>query len=458
METSSNNTTAHIRGVSDDIPRDVITSYRWVVLAAFGLVLFSQALLWLTFAPIETEVQTALGIGHFPVRLLALVEPLTFIALATWIGMLADRRGFRFTVALGLGLMVPAAAARAVAADLGLPGHTLYWILLAMQLVISAGACCCVVCIFQMPVKWFPESQRASATGLTSMSLLLGNAAVFPMAALIGRLPPLPSAHEAMMAMGRVLDVFAIVVSVVALLFFALVRREPEAPSRQGSLAPTRGVVRRLLALPDFRALALIFLWGMGIYIALLITMEKLMSFHGFSTEFAALVAGALTVGGIFGSAILPAISDRIGRRRPFILMPAAIAIPLSAVLAFLPIRSLDLVCATVLGFIMLAAQPVLFTMLGEMEDVGPQLAGTAVGVLYGLGSIGQIVIPLLVELFHRTSPSGTLDYRWSMLVIAALGLAGFLFVIRNIPETGPGRLHRLADADLPDQSAGVGS
>lgn len=432
-------------GGSSDAPGDVPTSYRWVVLAAFGLVLFSQALLWLTFAPIETEVQTALGVGHLAVRLLALVDPLVFIALAAWIGMLADRRGFRFTVGLGLGLMVPAAVARAVATHLGLPGHTLYWILLAMQVVISAGACCCVACIFQMPVKWFPESQRASATGLTSMSLLLGNAAVFPLAALIGHVPPLPSAQEATAAMGRVLDVFAIIVTVVALVFFALVRREPEVSLPQGRLTPTRGVVRRLLALPDFRALTLIFFWGLGIYIALLITMEKLMGFHGFSTEFAALVAGAITVGGIFGSAILPAISDRIGRRRPFIFMPALAVVPLSIVIAFLPIRALDLAGAAALGFIMLAAQPVLFTMLGEMEDVGPQLAGTAVGVLFALGSIGQIVIPLLIELFHRTSPAGALDYRWSILIMAGLGLAGFLLIMRSIPETGPGRLEGAA-------------
>jgi hypothetical protein len=53
------------------------SGYRWIVLAAFGLVLFSQSLLWLTFAPIETEVQTALGVGHLPVRFLALVDSLS---------------------------------------------------------------------------------------------------------------------------------------------------------------------------------------------------------------------------------------------------------------------------------------------------------------------------------------------------------------------------------------------
>ncbi len=102
--------------------------------------------------------------------------------------------------------------------------------------------------------------------------------------------------------------------------------------------------------------------------------------------------------------------------------------------------RSLDLACAALLGFVMLAAQPVLFTMLGEMEDIGPHLAATAVGVLFGLGSVGQIVIPLLTELFHRTSPTGALDYRWSILVLGVLGIAGFVFVVRYVPETGPGR------------------
>ncbi len=329
METSPVRNIAPGPGRPDGIAQELISGYRWVVLAAFGLVLFSQALLWLTFAPIETDVQVALGVGHFPVRLLALVDPLVFIALAAFIGMLADRRGFRFTVTLGLGLMVPAAVGRAVAANLGLSGHTLYWVLLVLQLVVSAGACCCVVCVFQMPVKWFPQSQRATATGLAGMGLLLGNALVFPLAAFIGGFPAAPTPDQAMAGLSRVLVVFAVVVSVIAVAFLALIRKDPESPLAQEHLAPGLATVRRLLALPDFRAMCLIFFWGMGTYITLMITMEKLMGFHGFSARFAALVAGALTLGGIFGSMSLPAVSDRLGRRRPFILLPAALPSPL---------------------------------------------------------------------------------------------------------------------------------
>ncbi len=411
--------------------------YRWVVLAAFGLVLFTQSLLWLTFAPIETEAEAALGVGHLAVRLLALVDPLIFIAMAVGIGILADRRGFRFTVRLGLLLMVPAAVMRATAARMGFSGHALYWVLPAMQVVISAGACCCVVCIFQMPAKWFRERQRGTAAGLTSMSLLLGNAAVFPLVNLIAGLPASPSPAEALQGLGRVLDVLAVLVAVVAVLFFAVVRKEPRVPGEGGLLVP--GTVRRLLRLPGFRALTLLFFFGMGFYITLMVTMEKLMSFHGFSPTFAAMAAGAMTMGGILGSATVPPISGRLGRRRPFIMLPALAATPLAVVIAFLHVAPTALGGAVLLGFILLSAQPVIFTMLGEMEEVGPGLAGTAVGILFGIGSVGQIVVPLLLELFGRTSRAGLLDYRWSMLVLGVAGLAGFIAVMRDIPETGPG-------------------
>jgi len=90
-------------------------------------------------------------------------------------------------------------------------------------------------------VKWFPESQRATATGLTTMSLLLAT----PPSSHGGsnsQVPASPSSEQALAAMSRVLDVFAIVVSVAALLFFALVRREPEAPAEEGRMAPDPAV------------------------------------------------------------------------------------------------------------------------------------------------------------------------------------------------------------------------
>ncbi len=412
-------------------------SYRWVVLAVFGFALFTQALLWLTFAPLETATETALGVGHFSVRLLALVDPIAFIVLAAGAGLLADRRGFRFTVTLGLLLMAPAAVGRAVILHLHPAGAALYYPLLAMQIILSVGAVCCVACILQMPVKWFPASQRAKATGLTSMSLLLGNAVVFPLAAGLGSVPAAATAREAQIALTRVLDVFAAITLVAAAAFLLLVKSDPVRV--ESASMPDRRVVRQLFRLPDFRAIALLFFWGLGLYGGLMVTMEKMMRFHGFDVGFAAVVGGGLTFGGILGTLVLPSISDRLGLRRPFIYAAALLTLPCTLALAFWGLQAIDLVAALLLGFFLLAAQPIIFTMLGEMDDVGPGLAGTAVGAVFAFGSFGQVLLPLFIELFRRQGAAGTLDYRWSILILGALGVIGFLFIMRSIPETGPG-------------------
>ncbi len=414
-----------------------VSGYRWVVLAVFGFALFTQALLWLTFAPLETATQTALGVGHFAVRLLALVDPIAFILLAAGVGLLADRRGFRFTVTLGLLLMAPAAVGRAVILHLHPAGAALYYPLLAMQVVLSVGAVCCVACILQMPVKWFPQGQRARATGFTSMSLLLGNALVFPLAAGLGSVPASASAREAQIALSRVLDVFAAITLVAAAAFLLLVRSDPVGAEVHSM--PDRRVVRQLFKLADFRAIALLFFWGLGLYGGLMVTMEKMMRFHRFDAGFAALVGGGLTFGGIVGTLVLPAISDRLGRRRPFIYLAAALMLPCTLALAFWGLQAIDLAAALLLGFFLLAAQPIIFTMLGEMDDVGPGLAGTAVGAVFAFGSFGQVLLPLFIELFRRQGAGGALDYRWSVLILSALGVIGFLFIMRSIPETGPG-------------------
>ncbi len=419
-----------------------VSHYRWAVLAAFGSVLFAQALLWLTFAPLESEAQMVLGVGHFPVRMLALVDPLTYIIVGAGLGMLADRRGFRFTVSLGLGLMVPAALARSLAIHFGPAGSALYGILLAAQVVISVGAFCCIACIFQMPVKWFPAGQRASATGLTTMSLLAGNAVVFPLAAWLGSVPAGAGRHEAQMGLARVLDAFTVIAALIALVFLLVIRDDPPLPLGESELhtVPDRRVARGLFKLADFRAIALTFFWGLGIYGGLMVTMEKLMLFHGFDSRFAALVGGGLTLGGILGSLALPRLSDRLGLRRPFVYLAAGMTVPCVLVLGFWGSRAMDLAAALLLGFCMLATQPIIFAMLGEMEDVGPRLAGTAVGALFAFGSLGQVLLPMTIELLRRTGAGGALDYRWALLILGAVGVVGFLLIMHSIPETGPGR------------------
>ncbi|MBC7229680.1 MAG: MFS transporter [Actinobacteria bacterium] len=415
--------------------------YRWVVLLAFGLVLCVQAFLWISFAPIESSVEKVFGVGSGLVRLLALVGPLMFVFLGSLAGDLADRRGFKFTVSLGAVAISLAGIFRAVVPHLGISGKGQYWIILVCQAAIGGGAVFILVNMSKMPIKWFLEEARAAAIGIVTVFFYLGSAVGIPLVTAIAGIPEGATDLSVMSAgVNRVLTVFAAVMAASTVLFIILAREEPPTPSGPVPEEQKLGVfaaLGRFLGAPTFQALALVSLIGYGAFVGLTVTMEKIIGYHGFSSSFASFVASALIIGGIIGAGILPGLSERIGLRKPFLILAAAVTVPMGFLIGFVGVKALNLTGAFFLGFFLLSALPVTFTIVGEMEEIGPLFAGSAVGTLMALGNIGSLVIPLGMEALKR-SAGETPDYRLSLVLLFVLAVLGMLVVIWRVKETGP--------------------
>ena len=69
--------------------------YRWLILVVFMLAAMVSQLLWLTFAPISSEIRKIFSVSAFDVSLLSMVWPLTFVLLAIPAGIFIDRHGFK---------------------------------------------------------------------------------------------------------------------------------------------------------------------------------------------------------------------------------------------------------------------------------------------------------------------------------------------------------------------------
>ncbi len=63
--------------------------------------------------------------------------------------------------------------------------------------------------------------------------------------------------------------------------------------------------------------LSIIAFIGVGIFTAYLTWVEPVLEEHGLDVETAGLTASALLFGGILGSILIPALSDRLGKRKP---------------------------------------------------------------------------------------------------------------------------------------------
>jgi MFS family permease len=432
--------------------------YRWVVEFALGVVLVVQGFLWLSFAPVETGVQTALGVSRGSVRLLSLAIPFVFIFLGSYAGSLADRRGFKFSAGLGVTLLAVAATVRAVTINFTATGTVNYGVFMVAQLLAGFGTALAFVNISNLPAKWFPQEERALANGLLSVCYFLGTATALLLVPALAGISRETDAAQAISGLRRELVIIAAIAWVAFIIFFTLAREEPSArvalgePSR--SMRATRRVLLDvLLRSPTFVALCM---WGLidsGVYVAMTVASEKIITFHGvgFSTQFAALVASLMAAGGIVGSLVMPTASERLGLRRPFIVTISIAPVPTVLVIGLAASRSANILAALAFGFFCMSGLPMTTTILGEMEEVGPALVATATGVLAAVLSVGSVSLPLIMEAFARTSSNGLIDYRWSVIILAALAALGSFIVIRWVGETGP---RRQAEKNSPGSTA----
>jgi MFS family permease len=416
--------------------------YRWVVLLVFGLVLCFQAFLWISFAPIESSVERVLGVSETLVRLLALVGPVMFVFLGSYAGDLSDRRGFKFAVSLGAVIISVFGIIRAIVPHVVDSGTAQYWIMLFCQAAIGSGAVFILVNMSKMPIKWFREESRAMAIGLATLFFYLGTAIGLPLVNALAGIPE-GTTDVAVISAGvnRILWVTAAIMVVGTIIFMLFSKENPPTPS--GPLPDeaklgTWEALKRFMGLPTFRALAFVSLVGYGVYVGLTVTMEKIIGYHGFSSSFATIIASGITVGGIVGAATIPGISEKVGLRKPFLILASLVILPMGLIIGFVGIKALDVIGALLLGIFLLPALPVTFTVVGEMEDIGPLYAGAAVGTLMAIGNVGSLLIPLGMELFKREAAAGATDYRLSIVFLGVLGVLGLIAVILWVRETGP--------------------
>lgn len=428
-----------------------VYGYRWVVTAVFGLILAVQNFLWLSFAPIESSVEKALGVSTTQVRLLALVGPFMFILASTYAGSLADNKGWKVSAGAGTVMMMIAGIVKIFTPHLIASGTGQWWVYLFMQVLGGTGSAFALANLSKMPIKWFPEKQRALGNGLTTMTLYLGTALALPLVLVFANIPEHASKAVAQAGLNRVLLIVGIIMTVSGVIFFLFAKESPPTPAGpipEEELMTLRESFPVLMRSSQFRALCIVSLAGYGIYIGMTVTMEKIGQFHGFSPGFTSILAAVITVGGIIGAGLIPPYSEKIGLRKPFLILAGAVAIPAVLLIAFMGSKLVGIASGVLLGFFLLPALPVTFTVVGEMKDIGPRLAATAVGTLLAVGSIGSAGIPLLMEAFARKVPAsesiarhielGAIDYRWALLFLTALGIAALLAVIFFVKETGP--------------------
>ncbi len=389
-----------------------VYGYRWVVLALYMGVTALNQLLWITFAAITSDAAGYYQVSDLSIGLLSLSFMAVFIVVSIPASWAIDTWGLRIAVGIGAVLTGAFGLMR------GLVGPS-YGLVLAAQIGIAVGQPFILNAVTTVAARWFPLSERATASGLGTLAAYVG-------IALGLALTPWLAARADMSGM---LLVYGAVAAAVAVAYLALARERPPTPPcppGQDTRALVFDGLGRALRNRQFQVLLVVLFVGLGVFNGATTWIEDILRPRGFDSAQAGIAGGLMVVGGVVGALVIPTLSDRAHKRVPYILLALAGAIPGLLGVTFATSYGWLLVSAFALGFFLLSAGPIAFQYGAEITYPAPE--GTTNGLLILAGQVSGILFILGMDALKSTS-TGSMTA--SLLVFAGLLLAGLLLCTR---------------------------
>lgn len=359
--------------------------YRWVVLAAYSVLSIAIEIQWLTFAPIASAARSYYQVSSLPIDLLSLVYMIVFIFVCIPASYVIDTYGLKIGVGIGAVLTGIFGLMKGVfASD--------YTLVLIAQIGLATAQPFILNAVTKIGVIWFPLGERATAAGIATLSQYMGFiVAMILTPHLIAS--PVPGTFD----LGGMLMVYGIASLVAAVGFLVLMRDHPSAPpsaADQGDRFKVFQGLRLVLKNRDMLLMLGLFFLGLGMFNAISTCIEKVC--RGLTVDQAGIVGGAMLIGGIAGAIVLPAISDRIRRRkRVFVLCTIGMlpgVVGLTFLSGFIPL----LLAAGCFGFFLLSAGPIGFQYGAELARPAPE--STVQGLLLLAGQISGILFVIAVD------------------------------------------------------------
>ena len=361
--------------------------YRWVILAVFMLVSLMTQVVWITFAPIMNNVANFYSVTPDAILLITASYLIIYIPVnfpATW---LIDKYGLRFGTGTGVFLLGIFGFLRAFTG-------TDYNLLLFCQVMTAIGQPFVLNSLTKVSVNWFPVNEKATATGLGTMSSFIG--------IILGELLT-PFLFE-QYGITFVLEFYGVVSLLSMILYIVLVKNNPKhLPNKfDGQKAFNYAGMKNLFKNKNFLMLILISFVALGSFNAISSEVDIIFS-NIVSPQEAPGILGALMIfGGIIGAGVISTISDAKHKRVIFMKMTMVASTILVGLLIISNDFTIEVLINILFGFFLISGLPVGLVYASEITF--PITEEASNGILIMFGQISGILYIVLFESLDLTT------------------------------------------------------
>jgi MFS family permease len=382
--------------------------YRWLVLLAFVPIASMTQVLWITFAPITGAAARFYHTSDLMIGLLSMSFMVVYVLIALPSAWVIDTWGFRAAVGIGAVLTAVFGLTRGLFASN-------FTIVFLSQIGIAVGQPFVIGAITKIAARWFPAEERATASGLGTLALYMG-----PLAAMI--LTPFLVLR---IGIDRTLLAYGIVSAAAAAFFLLVAREHPPTPAGPDERVLMFDGLKSMLRRRDFIFLLVMFFIGLGMFNSVSTWIEDIIRPRGFTISQAGWLGGLMLFGGIAGAIIMPLLSDRSGRRKPFLVLALVGLIPGLVGMTYVTGYGLLLFSGFIFGFFLLSAGPIGFQYGAEITHPAPE--GTSNSLLLVMGQVSGIAFILLMDAI-KSPATGSMTA--SLLALAALTVVAIILAV----------------------------
>lgn len=381
---------------------------------------------WFSVAAFLTPLTNELGLSNTAAGILNGAVPLMYIPFALLSGLVIDRVGSRRAIGVGLLVVGLAHVGRGLASS--------FSTMLALTLLLGVSGTGITFGLPKLVSDLFPPERSGTMSAVYLVGLYAGTAAAFGLGRpLLG--PALGGWRPLFVWSGLVTAAVALCWLLVAVVFdesISLVGASEARTDGHGDqsfdLASLLADVRQVSTHRDLLLLVVIGTMYLFATHGLQGWLTVILQRRGLSATLAASTTSGLIVAQLVGTVTLPWVSDYTGRRRAVIVVCGVL---MAAGTFGLLADRLDFVAVVAavgsVGVGIGGLATLVRSLPLEMDGIGAELAGAAVGLVFMFGEIGGFVGPFVIGFLEDLTGSYTPG-------LVLVGIAGLLVVAAAVP------------------------
>ncbi len=385
--------------------------YRWVVLLVYFLINALMQIQWIAFAPITSEAVAFYNVSALQIDLLSLIFMIVYLFISFPASYIIDTWGIRIGIGIGAALMGVFGFIK------GIYGANYKMVIIA-QIGIAVGQPFILNSVTKVGVRWFPLHERATQAGISVLAQFVGIIIAMALTPVLFK----------MYGMEKMLMIYGIATLAGALIFLIFNKENPPLPpcppGSDERIAVFAGL-KHIFKQKDMIYLIIFFFVALGIFNAVTTWIEQIISPRGFTITEAGIAGALMMIGGIVGAAILPVLSDKMRKRKVFIVIASIGAIPGLVGMTFAGNYGMLLASCLIFGFFLMAGGPICYQYSAEISYPAPE--ATSQGLLMLAGQISGIIFIFGMDILTAAGSSKTP----AMLIFLALMVANVFLILK---------------------------